>query len=91
MISKLCFATDETSHSVLNDDMYVIIRKQLSSIVLKYKRIGIIGSVMLIKHIANVKYDVDFVRTSIGSIVENKEMSDSVYKHVSEIHILFAL
>lgn len=30
------------------DDMHIVIRKQLSSTVPKYKRIGIIGAVMMV-------------------------------------------
>ena len=32
----------------LQDDLHIVIRKQLSSTVPKYKRIGIIGAIMIV-------------------------------------------
>lgn len=46
----ISLVTDPTAFSVSStqDDMHIVIRKQLSSTVPKYKRIGIIGAVMII-------------------------------------------
>lgn len=41
IVFLFCFFTPQ-------DDMHIVIRKQLSSTVPKYKRIGIIGAVMIV-------------------------------------------
>ncbi|XP_049590739.1 Fanconi anemia group D2 protein [Syngnathus scovelli] len=46
LLSKLAFGPQQGSH--IQDDMHIVIRKQLSSTAPKYKRIGIIGGVMII-------------------------------------------
>ncbi|XP_077458420.1 Fanconi anemia group D2 protein isoform X3 [Stigmatopora argus] len=46
LLSRLAFGPQQASH--IQDDMHIVIRKQLSSIAPKYKRIGIIGGVMII-------------------------------------------
>ncbi|XP_033821816.1 Fanconi anemia group D2 protein [Periophthalmus magnuspinnatus] len=46
LLSTLAFGQQQGSH--IQDDMHIVIRKQLSSTVPKYKRIGIIGAVMII-------------------------------------------
>uniref|UniRef100_I3KS20 FA complementation group D2 n=1 Tax=Oreochromis niloticus TaxID=8128 RepID=I3KS20_ORENI len=45
LLSRLAFGQKQGSH--IQDDMHIVIRKQLSSTVPKYKRIGIIGAVMI--------------------------------------------
>nr|XP_033781653.1 Fanconi anemia group D2 protein isoform X3 [Geotrypetes seraphini] len=51
ILSRLAFNKGhESSH--IQDDMYIVIRKQLFSSVLKYKRIGIIGAVMIVGSMA---------------------------------------
>ncbi|KAM9758802.1 Fanconi anemia group D2 protein isoform 1-T1 [Menidia menidia] len=46
LLSRLAFEQQQGSH--IQDDMHIVIRKQLSSTVPKYKRIGIIGAVMVV-------------------------------------------
>ncbi|KAM9813474.1 Fanconi anemia group D2 protein [Neosynchiropus ocellatus] len=46
LLSRLAFGEQQGSH--IQDDMHIVIRKQLSSTVPKYKRIGIIGAVMIV-------------------------------------------
>ncbi|XP_037535796.1 Fanconi anemia group D2 protein [Nematolebias whitei] len=46
-LSKLAFGQQQQG-SHIQDDMHIVIRKQLSSTVPKYKRIGIIGAVMIV-------------------------------------------
>ncbi|MGH0174593.1 UNVERIFIED_CONTAM: hypothetical protein FKN15_002092 [Acipenser sinensis] len=41
----------------VKDDMHIVIRKQLSSTVSKYKRIGIIGAVMVVGSMATRRYE----------------------------------
>ncbi|XP_026163861.1 Fanconi anemia group D2 protein [Mastacembelus armatus] len=47
LLSRLAFGRQQQG-SHIQDDMHIVIRKQLSSTVPKYKRIGIIGAVMVI-------------------------------------------
>uniref|UniRef100_A0A8B9KPC9 FA complementation group D2 n=1 Tax=Astyanax mexicanus TaxID=7994 RepID=A0A8B9KPC9_ASTMX len=47
LLSSLAFGHDQHG-SHIQDDMHIVIRKQLSSTVPKYKRIGIIGAVMMV-------------------------------------------
>uniref|UniRef100_A0AAR2IJM7 FA complementation group D2 n=1 Tax=Pygocentrus nattereri TaxID=42514 RepID=A0AAR2IJM7_PYGNA len=47
LLSSLAFGHDKHG-SHIQDDMHIVIRKQLSSAVPKYKRIGIIGAVMMV-------------------------------------------
>ncbi|XP_041804469.1 Fanconi anemia group D2 protein isoform X3 [Chelmon rostratus] len=47
LLSRLAFGHQQQG-SHIQDDMHIVIRKQLSSTVPKYKRIGIIGAVMII-------------------------------------------
>lgn len=46
LLSRLAFGQQQGTH--IQDDMHIVIRKQLSSTVPKYKRIGIIGAVMVV-------------------------------------------
>uniref|UniRef100_A0A3P9ITR3 FA complementation group D2 n=1 Tax=Oryzias latipes TaxID=8090 RepID=A0A3P9ITR3_ORYLA len=48
LLSRLAFGQQQQQGSHIQDDMHIVIRKQLSSTVPKYKRIGIIGAVMII-------------------------------------------
>lgn len=43
------------------DDMHIVIRKQLSSTVPKYKRIGIIGAVMMVGSMGACRYPLFFL------------------------------
>ncbi|XP_043933530.1 Fanconi anemia group D2 protein isoform X2 [Protopterus annectens] len=47
----------EGSH--IQDDMHIVIRKQLSSTISKYKRIGIIGAVMMVSSMSKTRADGD--------------------------------
>ncbi|XP_075893389.1 Fanconi anemia group D2 protein isoform X2 [Nelusetta ayraudi] len=47
LLSQLAFGQQQQA-SHIQDDMHIVIRKQLSSTVPKYKRIGIIGAVMIV-------------------------------------------
>ncbi|KAM7006851.1 Fanconi anemia group D2 protein [Tautogolabrus adspersus] len=47
LLSRLAFGQQQQG-SHIQDDMHIVIRKQLSSTVPKYKRIGIIGAVMVV-------------------------------------------
>ncbi|XP_056884964.1 Fanconi anemia group D2 protein isoform X2 [Takifugu flavidus] len=47
LLSRLAFGQQQQG-SHIQDDMHIVIRKQLSSTLPKYKRIGIIGAVMIV-------------------------------------------
>ncbi|XP_077054270.1 Fanconi anemia group D2 protein isoform X2 [Siphateles boraxobius] len=47
LLSRLAFGQEQHGGHI-QDDMHIVIRKQLSSSVPKYKRIGIIGAVMMV-------------------------------------------
>ncbi|KAG7219243.1 hypothetical protein INR49_019191 [Caranx melampygus] len=47
LLSKLAFGQQQQGCHI-QDDMHIVIRKQLSSTIPKYKRIGIIGAVMIV-------------------------------------------
>uniref|UniRef100_A0A673HYJ0 Fanconi anemia group D2 protein-like n=1 Tax=Sinocyclocheilus rhinocerous TaxID=307959 RepID=A0A673HYJ0_9TELE len=47
LLSHLAFGQEQHGGHI-QDDMHIVIRKQLSSMVPKYKRIGIIGAVMMV-------------------------------------------
>uniref|UniRef100_A0AAQ5YSM8 FA complementation group D2 n=1 Tax=Amphiprion ocellaris TaxID=80972 RepID=A0AAQ5YSM8_AMPOC len=51
LLSRLAFGQQQQG-SHIQDDMHIVIRKQLSSTVPKYKRIGIIGAVMIVGSMA---------------------------------------
>ncbi|KAM8913890.1 Fanconi anemia group D2 protein isoform 2-T6 [Spinachia spinachia] len=48
LLSSLAFGQQQQQGSHIQDDMHIVIRKQLSSTVPKYKRIGIIGAVRIV-------------------------------------------
>ncbi|XP_024838446.1 Fanconi anemia group D2 protein isoform X2 [Bos taurus] len=47
VLSTLAFSKEHEANSHIQDDMHLVIRKQLSSTVFKYKLIGIIGAVTM--------------------------------------------
>ncbi|XP_069792709.1 Fanconi anemia group D2 protein isoform X2 [Narcine bancroftii] len=58
ILSTLAFNRgQESSH--IQDDLHIVIRKQLSSTVSKYKRIGIIGAVMIVGSMACNRIKID--------------------------------
>uniref|UniRef100_H3BFD2 FA complementation group D2 n=1 Tax=Latimeria chalumnae TaxID=7897 RepID=H3BFD2_LATCH len=52
ILSILAFSKGHEGSHIQQDDMYIVIRKQLSSTVSKYKRIGIIGAIMMVGSMA---------------------------------------
>ncbi|XP_064631858.1 Fanconi anemia group D2 protein-like [Lineus longissimus] len=53
-LSILGFRNQEEG-GILQDDMFIILRKQLSNINPKYKRMGVIGTIMVVKSLARVR------------------------------------
>ncbi|XP_066521837.1 Fanconi anemia group D2 protein [Hoplias malabaricus] len=58
LLSSLAFGLDQHG-SHIQDDMHIVIRKQLSSTVPKYKRIGIIGAVMMVGSMGSQRSKAD--------------------------------
>ncbi|XP_076972690.1 Fanconi anemia group D2 protein isoform X3 [Tamandua tetradactyla] len=48
ILSTLAFSKEHAASSHIEDDMHLVIRKQLSSTIFKYKLIGIIGAVTMV-------------------------------------------
>ncbi|XP_069563483.1 Fanconi anemia group D2 protein [Brachyistius frenatus] len=57
LLSRLAFGQQQQG-SHIQDDMHIVIRKQLSSTVPKYKRIGIIGAVMIVSSMGALRPNV---------------------------------
>ncbi|XP_028302622.1 Fanconi anemia group D2 protein isoform X2 [Gouania willdenowi] len=57
LLSKLAFGP-KLQGSHIQDDIHIVIRKQLSSTVPKYKRIGIIGAVMIVGSMGASRHEV---------------------------------
>ncbi|XP_069500191.1 Fanconi anemia group D2 protein isoform X2 [Ambystoma mexicanum] len=62
----------------IQDDMHIVIRKQLSSTVPKYKRIGIIGGVMMVGSMASN-------RNIQGMTSEKIQLSNETYRQVTAL------
>ncbi|KAM4651606.1 Fanconi anemia group D2 protein isoform 1-T3 [Discoglossus pictus] len=78
ILSMLAFSKGQEGGHI-QDDMHIVIRKQLSSTVLKYKRIGIIGAVMMVGSMA-------LNRKAPGTKnVENKALSTEIYRQVTAL------
>ncbi|XP_055999179.1 Fanconi anemia group D2 protein-like isoform X3 [Ostrea edulis] len=76
LLSTLAFRSSQGGN-MIQDDLHIIIRKQLSNDNPKYKRMGIIGAVMVVKSIAyNQNGDGDPSQASSGPLTE------SLYKQV---------
>ncbi|TKS71673.1 Fanconi anemia group D2 protein [Collichthys lucidus] len=57
LLSRLAFGQQQQG-SHIQDDLYIVIRKQLSSTVPKYKRIGIIGAVVIVGSMGAFRHKV---------------------------------
>lgn len=68
---------EDSQSSFINDDLYMVIRKQLSSRDFKFKRIGIVGGMSLLKNITQ------YSNTSALTSPENQvHLEDDVVKQV---------
>ncbi|ESO88868.1 hypothetical protein LOTGIDRAFT_125515 [Lottia gigantea] len=64
MLSRLAFY-DTDEGGMIQDDLHIIIRKQLSSSNPKYKRMGVIGAIMIVKSMAVSKNDTEELEDDI--------------------------
>uniref|UniRef100_A0A8D2LAN8 FA complementation group D2 n=1 Tax=Varanus komodoensis TaxID=61221 RepID=A0A8D2LAN8_VARKO len=77
ILSMLAFSQGHKS-SHIQDDMHMVIRKQLSSTILKYKRIGIIGAVMMVGNMAAK-------RKENGQLLERAELSKEQCSQITSL------
>ncbi|KAL4226050.1 Fanconi anemia group D2 protein [Mactra antiquata] len=75
MLSALAFKNPQEG-GLIQDDLHIVIRKQLSNTCPKYKRMGVIGAVMIVSCIAQSSTD------STENSCTPDEMSDDLYKQV---------
>uniref|UniRef100_S4RPK0 FA complementation group D2 n=1 Tax=Petromyzon marinus TaxID=7757 RepID=S4RPK0_PETMA len=68
ILSTLAFSGG-TQGSYIQGDMHIVVRKQLSSTVLKYKRIGIIGAIALVGSMATRDDQID------GGVIVTRDVS----------------
>ena len=78
MISKLTYDTS-AMENVSDDDMYVLLRKQLSHPVLKYKRIGVVGAMMITANIGKKR----------AESLDNTTLPNTYYDQVSDTFWLY--
>uniref|UniRef100_UPI003AAD53E2 Fanconi anemia group D2 protein n=1 Tax=Centroberyx gerrardi TaxID=166262 RepID=UPI003AAD53E2 len=76
LLSRLAFGQQQQGTHI-QDDMHIVIRKQLSSTVPKYKRIGIIGAVMVVGSMGARRSKVD------GS--QGGTLSQETYRQVTAL------
>jgi Fanconi anemia group D2 protein len=90
LFSMLSWLTSESpgNAGMIQDEMHIIIRKQLSSTNMKYKRIGIIGAVMIVKGLAQLRSVPSHLIAAESQAVSNtsSRLSADAYKQVFWIH-----
>lgn len=77
MTSKL---TTSTNDEESNDDMVIVIQKQVSATVLKQKRIGIIGAMMLLANMSRKRGTSSVESDSQSSV--NTTLPEGIYRQV---------
>ncbi|XP_069142684.1 Fanconi anemia group D2 protein-like [Argopecten irradians] len=75
MLSMLAFRNPQEG-GLIQDDLHILIRKQLSSNSPKYKRMGVIGAIMIIKSIAYKS------PTPLQTQLESVPLTEELYKQV---------
>ncbi|XP_077977229.1 Fanconi anemia group D2 protein-like [Glandiceps talaboti] len=80
MLSNLAFRNNHDG-SLIQDDMHIVIRKQLSSNTAKYKRIGVIGAITIIHNMAHHTKTVSQADEQSESL-NVSSMSNDNYKQV---------
>ncbi|KXJ25634.1 Fanconi anemia group D2 protein [Exaiptasia diaphana] len=84
MLSTLAFSSRREG-AMIQDDVHIVIRKQLSSDCPKYKRIGIIGAVMIVRSMARNRSD-DSDETMSTASQYHSTISNDLYKQI--VHLL---
>ncbi|XP_066554205.1 Fanconi anemia group D2 protein isoform X1 [Amia ocellicauda] len=78
ILSSLAFGRDPQGNHI-QDDMHIVIRKQLSSTVAKYKRIGIIGAVMVVGSMGSSRNNSESTSSQVPSL------SKETYRQVTAL------
>uniref|UniRef100_A0A673HUZ6 Fanconi anemia group D2 protein-like n=1 Tax=Sinocyclocheilus rhinocerous TaxID=307959 RepID=A0A673HUZ6_9TELE len=78
LLSHLAFGQEQHGGHI-QDDMHIVIRKQLSSMVPKYKRIGIIGAVMMVGSMGACRYTVMALLELVRSCSESSPEAAALY------------
>uniref|UniRef100_A0A8C7G732 FA complementation group D2 n=1 Tax=Oncorhynchus kisutch TaxID=8019 RepID=A0A8C7G732_ONCKI len=69
LLSGLAFGQQQQGTHI-QDEMHIVVRKQLSSTVPKYKRIGIIGAVMVVGSMGTYRQVSGIGRTTVTALLE---------------------
>ncbi|XP_053376879.1 Fanconi anemia group D2 protein-like [Mercenaria mercenaria] len=80
MLSALAFKNPQEG-GLIQDDLHIVIRKQLSNNNPKYKRMGVIGAVMIVSCIAQSSNTEESTENSCTQ----EELSDDLYKQVTSL------
>ncbi|XP_070594967.1 Fanconi anemia group D2 protein isoform X2 [Erythrolamprus reginae] len=78
ILSMLAFSQGHRN-SHIQDDMHMVIRKQLSSTIPKYKRIGIIGAVTMVGSMAAKRSKEN------GKLLEREQMSKEQHRQITTL------
>ncbi|RMX53291.1 hypothetical protein pdam_00015249, partial [Pocillopora damicornis] len=82
MLSTLAFANQQDG-GLIQDDMHIVIRKQLSSNSAKYKRIGIIGAIMVVRSMAKKRSEDEGSEETMNTQSQPRTtLSNEVYKQI---------
>ncbi|XP_060605548.1 Fanconi anemia group D2 protein-like [Ruditapes philippinarum] len=80
MLSALAFKNPQEG-GLIQDDLHIVIRKQLSNNNPKYKRMGVIGAVMIVSCIAQTSN----IEESTENSCTQEELSPDLYKQVTSL------
>ncbi|XP_044183012.1 Fanconi anemia group D2 protein-like isoform X2 [Acropora millepora] len=86
MLSTLAFASRQDG-GLIQDDMHIVITKQLTSNSPKYKRIGIIGAIMVVRSMAKKRIVEEGSEETMGDTESQRQstLSDEAYKQVTSM------
>ncbi|KAK2547498.1 Fanconi anemia group D2 protein [Acropora cervicornis] len=86
MLSTLAFASRQDG-GLIQDDMHIVITKQLTSNSPKYKRIGIIGAIMVVRSMAKNRIVEEGSEETMGDTESERQstLSDEAYKQVTSM------
>lgn len=62
--------SDRRSNSTINDELFIVLRKQISSGFIQFKKVGIIGAVAMIMTFGNTEYVNSTEEESMSALIE---------------------
>jgi Fanconi anemia group D2 protein len=77
VLSVLAFHDVETGGSGVQDEMHTLIRKQLSHVEPKYRRMGVVGAVMIIQQLGRRRETMDLSLRLTSGCSQSSSQSDS--------------